>query len=197
MATIDIKARQINCKIVYYGTGLGGKTTNLRYVHQKTNPKQRGKLLSLETQSERTLFFDFFPMAAGKLAGMDLRFSFYTVPGQSFYNLTRKTILKDVDAVAFICDSHVDREEANVDSYLNLQENLREYKIELRELPHVIQYNKRDLEDVVPVEQMRREINLYGVPDFEASAATGVGVFETLRAVVRLASDRVKEQIKK
>lgn len=197
MATIDIKARQINCKIVYYGTGLGGKTTNLRFIHHKTNPKQRGKLLSLETQSERTLFFDFFPMAAGKLAGMDLRFSFYTVPGQSFYNLTRKTILKDVDAVAFICDSQVDREEANIDSYLNLQENLREHKIELRDLPHVIQYNKRDLVDIVPVEQMRKEINLYGVPDFEASAATGVGVFETLRALVKLASDRVKEQIKK
>jgi mutual gliding-motility protein MglA len=197
MATIDIKARQINCKVVYYGTGMGGKTTNLRYIHQKTNPKLRGKLLSLETQSERTLFFDFFPMAAGKLAGMDLRFSFYTVPGQSFYNLTRKTILKDVDAIAFICDSHVDREEANIDSYLNLQENLREYRIELRELPHVIQYNKRDLDEIVSVEQMRREINLYGVPDFEASAATGAGVFETLRAVVKLASDRVKEQLKK
>jgi mutual gliding-motility protein MglA len=197
MATIDIKARQINCKVVYYGTGMGGKTTNLRYIHQKTNPKLRGKLLSLETQSERTLFFDFFPMAAGKLAGMDLRFSFYTVPGQSFYNLTRKTILKDVDAIAFICDSHVDREEANIDSYLNLQENLRDYKIELRDLPHVIQYNKRDLVEIVPVEQMRSEINLYGVPDFEASAATGAGVFETLRAVVRLASDRVKEQLKK
>jgi mutual gliding-motility protein MglA len=195
MATIDIKARQINCKLVYYGTGLGGKTTNLRYIHAKTNPKQRGKLLSLETQSERTLFFDFFPMAAGKLAGMELRFSFYTVPGQSFYNLTRKTILKDVDAVAFICDSQLDREEANVDSYLNLEENLREYRVELRELPHVIQYNKRDLPDILPVEQMRAAINKYGVPDFEACATTGIGVFETLRAVVRLASDKVKAEL--
>lgn len=195
MATIDIKARQINCKIVYYGTGLGGKTTNLRYIHQKTNPKQRGKLLSLETQSERTLFFDFFPMAAGKLMGMDLRFSFFTVPGQSFYNLTRKTILKDVDAVVFVSDSQEDREEANVDSYLNLEENLREYKIELAEFPHVIQYNKRDLEDIVPVEQMRKEINLYGVPDFEGVAVKGVGVFETLRAVVKIATEKVKQQV--
>jgi signal recognition particle receptor subunit beta len=196
MATIDIKTRQINCKLVYYGTGMGGKTTNLRYIHKKTNPKLRGKLLSLETESERTLFFDFFPMAAGKLLGFDLKFSFYTVPGQSFYNLTRKTILKDVDGIAFICDSQVEREEANIDSYLNLQENLLEHKIELAQFPHVIQYNKRDLEDIIAVEKMRRDINLYGVPDFEAAALTGVGVFETLRAIVHLATERVKAELK-
>jgi signal recognition particle receptor subunit beta len=195
MATIDVKARQINCKLVYYGTGMGGKTTNLRYIYQKTNPKQRGKLLSLETESERTLFFDFFPMSAGKLKGLDLRFSFYTVPGQSFYNLTRKTILKDVDGVAFIADSHVDREEANVDSYLNLEENLLEHKIELAKFPHVIQYNKRDLDEVTAVEQMRKEINLYGVPDFEAVATSGEGVFDTLRTIVKLVTDKVKSEL--
>jgi len=195
MATIDIKTRQINCKLVYYGTGMGGKTTNLRYIHKKTNPKLRGKLLSLETESERTLFFDFFPMAAGKLMGFDLKFSFYTVPGQSFYNLTRKTILKDVDGIVFVSDSHIDREEANIDSYMNLEENLLELKIELSKFPHVIQYNKRDLEEVMGVEKMRTDINLYGVPDFEAAALTGVGVFETLRSIVGLTTERVKMKL--
>jgi signal recognition particle receptor subunit beta len=195
MATIDIKTRQINCKLVYYGTGMGGKTTNLRYIHKKTNPKLRGKLLSLETESERTLFFDFFPMAAGKLMGFDLKFSFYTVPGQSFYNLTRKTILKDVDGIVFVSDSHIDREEANIDSYMNLEENLQELKIELSKFPHVIQYNKRDLEEIMSVEKMRTDINLYGVPDFEAAALTGVGVFETLRSIVGLTTERVKMKL--
>jgi signal recognition particle receptor subunit beta len=192
MAVIDIKARQINCKLVYYGTGFGGKTTNLRHIHKKTNPKQRGQLLSLETESERTLFFDFFPMAAGKFMGFDLRFSFYTVPGQSFYNLTRKTILKDVDGIVFVSDSDPDREEANIDSYLNLQENLAEFKIDIAQFPHVIQYNKRDLPQVLAIEQMRREINVHGVPDFEAEALNGKGVFETLREVSKLTTERVK-----
>jgi len=197
MAVIDIKTRQINCKLVYYGTGLGGKTTNLRYIHKKTNPKQRGELLSLETESERTLFFDFFPMAAGKLMGFDLRLTFYTVPGQSFYNLTRKTILKDVDGVVFVSDSDPDREEANIDSYLNLQENLAEHGIELATFPHVIQYNKRDLQDIIELEAMRKELNLYGVPDFEAVALTGQGVFETLREVTKLSTASVKEKLSK
>ena len=195
MSKIDIKAKQINCKLVFYGTGMGGKTTNLRYIHKKTNPKQRGKLMSLETESERTLFFDFFPMAAGKLAGMDLRFAFYTVPGQSFYNLTRRTILKDVDGVVFVCDSQTERAEANVDSYLNLEENLREYKIELASFPHVIQYNKRDMDDIIPLEEMRRDINLYGVQDFEAAAVKGEGVFETLRGIVQLTTEKVKKEL--
>ena len=196
MSTIDIKKRQINCKIVYYGTGLGGKTTNLLVIHKKTNPKQRGKLLSLETESERTLFFDFFPMAGGKVMGFDVRFGFYTVPGQSFYNLTRRTILKDVDGVVFVCDSQVERAEANIDSYLNLQENLLEYKVELTKFPHVIQYNKRDLDDITPIEEMRRDINTFKVPDFEAAALQGDGVFETLRAIVKLAMDKVKTELK-
>ena len=197
MPSIDVKARQINCKLVYYGTGLGGKTTNLRHIHKKTNPKQRGKLVSLETESERTLFFDFFPMAAGKLMDFDLRFSFFTVPGQSFYNLTRRTILKDADGVVFVGDSQVDREEANIDSILNLEENLLEHKIELAKFPHVIQYNKRDMEEVIAVEDMRRELNKHGAPDFEAIAVQGDGVFETLRAIVKLTTDRVKQQLQR
>jgi signal recognition particle receptor subunit beta len=197
MATIDIKARQINCKLVYYGTGFGGKTTNLRYIHKKTNPKQKGQLLSLQTESERTLFFDFFPMAAGKFMGFDLRFSFYTVPGQSFYNLTRKTILKDVDGIVFVSDSDPDRQDANIDSYLNLKENLAELKIDLAQFPHVIQYNKRDLPQVLPIDVMRREINLHGVPDFEAEALNGKGVFETLREVTKFTTERVKSQLQR
>jgi signal recognition particle receptor subunit beta len=197
MAVIDIKARQINCKIVYYGTGFGGKTTNLRHIHKKTNPKQRGDLLSLQTESERTLFFDFFPMSAGTLMGFELRFTFYTVPGQSFYNLTRKTILKDVDGIVFVSDSDPDRQDANIDSYINLAENLAELKIEIAKFPHVIQYNKRDLPTVMPIEQMKRDINTYGVPDHEAVAMTGQGVFDTLRDVSKLTIEQVKGKIAK
>jgi hypothetical protein len=197
MPTIDIKARQVSCKLVYYGTGMGGKTSNLRFIHKKTNPKRRGKLLSLETESERTLFFDFFPMAAGKVMDFDLRFGFYTVPGQSFYNLTRRTILKDVDGIVFVCDSQIAREEANIDSYINLEENLQAYKIDLATFPHVIQYNKRDLDDILSVEEMRSAINKYNVPDFEASAMTGEGVFDTLRVIVKLTTDRVKKHLQR
>jgi len=182
-------------KIVYYGPGLCGKTTNLRFIHKKSNPKQRGKILSLETESERTLFFDFMPLAGGKLLGLDTRFSFYTVPGQSFYNLTRKTILKDVDGVVFVGDSQNERLEASIDSYYNLEENLQEHKVELAKLAHVIQYNKRDLEDVAPLDEMRKEINLYSVPDFEAAALKGEGVFETLREIVRLVTASVKKEL--
>ncbi len=197
MPIVDAKARQLSCKLVYYGPGLCGKTTNLRYIHKKTNPKQRGKLVSLETESERTLFFDFFPMAVGKLMGLEARFSFYTVPGQSFYNLTRKTILRDVDGVVFVCDSHTDRMDANVDSYLNLEENLRTYKVEMKDLPQVIQYNKRDLEDVAAVEEMRKQVNIYGAPDFEATALSGEGVFETLRKIVELVKEKTKKDLKR
>ena len=195
MPVIDVKKRQLLCKLVYYGTGLGGKTTNLRYIHKKSNPKTRGKLISLETETERTLFFDFFPLSMGKVKGLDTRFSFYTVPGQSFYNLTRKTILKDVDGVVFVADSHEDRFEANIDSYLNLGENLMTYKVDLSDLPHVIQYNKRDLEQISPVEELRKELNTFDVPDFEAVALEGKGVFETLRTAVKLVIGRVTKDL--
>lgn len=195
MANIDAKARQINCKIVFYGPGMGGKTTNLRHIHETSNPKQRGDLLSLETESDRTLFFDFFPLAGGKLMGLDTRFSFFTVPGQSFYNLTRKTILKDVDGIVFVGDSQTKRLDATIDSYVNLEENLREHKVELAKLPHVIQYNKRDMDSITSLKEMRREINFYNVPDFEASALKGDGVMETLKAVVRLVVAQAKKDL--
>jgi signal recognition particle receptor subunit beta len=174
---------------------LGNATDRHQGVHKKTNPAQRGNLLSLETESERTLFFDFFPMSMGKVLGLDTRFSFYTVPGQSFYNLTRKTILKDVDGVVFVADSQSDRMDANVDSYLNLQENLLGHKIELKSFAHVIQYNKRDLDDVSPIEEMRREINVHSVPDFEAIATKGDGVFETLRTIIQMVMKNVKKEL--
>lgn len=195
MPFIDIKKNLLQCKIVYYGTGLGGKTTNLRKIHEKTDPKMRGKLLSLETETERTLFFDFVPISVGKIKGLETRFSFYTVPGQSFYNLTRKAILKDVDGVVFVSDSQEIRMEANIDSYMNLEENLLEYKKKITELPHVIQYNKRDLDEIVSVATMREEINVHKVPDFEAVAVEGTGVFETLRTIVRMVAEKVTKDL--
>ena len=186
MPYVDVKKRLIHLKIVYYGTGMGGKTTNLKFLYEKTDPKLRGKMMSLATQTERTLFFDFVPMSLGKIKGLETRFNFYTVPGQSFYNLSRKAILKDVDGLVFIADSQTDRFEANVDSFLNLEENMLEMKLPLGNVPHVIQYNKRDLSPVTPVEELRRELNKYKVPDFEAVAAKGAGVMETVRAAIQL-----------
>jgi mutual gliding-motility protein MglA len=195
MPFIDVKKQLLQCKIVYYGTGMGGKTTNLKMIHQQTDPKMRGKLLSLETESERTLFFDFVPLSVGKIKGLDTRFSFYTVPGQSFYNLTRKAILKDVDGLVFVSDSQDERMEANIDSILNLEENLLEYKREISKTPLVIQYNKRDMDDIVSVDEMRTELNKWGVPDFEAVAIKGQGVFETLREIVRRTAQKVTKDL--
>lgn len=185
MPYVDVKKRLIHLKIVYYGTGMGGKTTNLKCLYEKTDPKLRGKMMSLATQTERTLFFDFVPMSLGKIKGLETRFNFYTVPGQSFYNLSRKAILKDVDGLVFVADSQSDRFEANIDSFLNLEENLLEMRLPLADLPHVIQYNKRDLSPLSSVEELRREVNKYKVPDFEAVAAQGTGVMETVRVVIQ------------
>ncbi|MBN2496118.1 MAG: GTPase domain-containing protein [Deltaproteobacteria bacterium] len=196
MAFIDVKKGQLQCKIVYYGTGLGGKTTNLRFLHKETDPKKRGKLLSLETETERTLFFDFVPISMGKIKGLETRFSFYTVPGQSFYNLTRRAILKQVDGIVFVSDSQVSRMEANIDSILNLEENLQTYGIQLKSVPHVIQYNKRDLEDTVSVDEMRNELNRYHVPDFEAVAIKGEGVIEAMGMIVKMVTEKVVFDLK-
>ena len=195
MPFVDVKKRQLECKIVFCGTGMGGKTTNLRMIHQGTEPKMRGKLLALETESERTLFFDFVPISVGKIRGLDTRFAFYTVPGQSFYNLTRKAILKDVDGIVFVSDSQEDRMDANVDSILNLKENLETHNIKLQNLPHVIQYNKRDLSPITTVDEMREELNPYQAPDFEAVATKGTGVFETLREIVQMVVVRVTKDL--
>ena len=191
MPFVDVKKDQLQCKIVFYGTGMGGKTTNLRVIHSNTAQNMRGKLLSLETETERTLFFDFVPLSVGKVKGLDTRFSFYTVPGQSFYNLTRKAILKDVDGIVFISDSQTSRMEANIDSYYNLEENLLTHNFQLENVPHVIQYNKRDLEDIVSVDEMRKDLNRFSVPDFEAIAIEETGVMDTLNKVVEMVLEKV------
>ena len=186
MSFINYASREINCKIVYYGPGLCGKTTNLQFVYQKTAPEAKGKMISLATETERTLFFDFLPLALGEIRGFKTRFHLYTVPGQVFYDASRKLILKGVDGVVFVVDSQEERMDANSESLDNLRDNLEEQGYDLNKLPFVIQYNKRDLPNLIPVEELRREFNRTGVPDFEACAATGDGVFETLKAVAKL-----------
>ncbi|OQX68659.1 MAG: gliding-motility protein MglA [Sorangiineae bacterium NIC37A_2] len=186
MPFVNFMAREINCKIVYYGPGLCGKTTNLQYIYERTNPDARGKMISLATETERTLFFDFLPLALGEIRGFKTRFHLYTVPGQVFYDASRKLILKGVDGVIFVADSQFERLEANLESMDNLRENLAEQGYDLDKIPFVIQYNKRDLPNVVDVAELRAELNPRGVPDFEANARTGEGVFETLKAVSKL-----------
>jgi mutual gliding-motility protein MglA len=183
MSMINYASREINCKIVYYGPGLGGKTTNLEYVYEKVAPSTRGKLISLATESERTLFFDFLPVDLGTIRGFKTRFHLYTVPGQVYYNASRKLILKGVDGVVFVADSHPARLDANLESMDNLYQNLAEHDFDLRELPFVIQFNKRDLPDALPVERLAATLNPTGVPSFEAIGTRGVGVFDTLKAI--------------
>jgi signal recognition particle receptor subunit beta len=185
MSFINYSSREINCKIVYYGPGLCGKTTNLQYIYGKTNPDVKGKMISLATETERTLFFDFLPLALGEIRGFKTRFHLYTVPGQVFYDASRKLILKGVDGVVFVADSQIERMEANVESLENLAVNLKEQGYELSNVPYVIQYNKRDLPNAAPVEEMRRLLNPAGAVEFEACATTGQGVFETLKAVAK------------
>jgi signal recognition particle receptor subunit beta len=186
MSMINYALREINCKIVYYGPGLGGKTTNLEYVYEKVSPNTRGKLISLATETERTLFFDFLPVDLGTIRGFKTRFHLYTVPGQVYYNASRKLILKGVDGVVFVGDSQVERLDANLESMHNLYENLNEYDIDLRETPFVIQYNKRDLPNVSSLQEMQAHLNPDAVPHFEAVAVNGAGVFDTLKAVSKL-----------
>jgi mutual gliding-motility protein MglA len=186
MSFINFSTREINCKLVYYGPGLCGKTTNLQHIFNKTNPEARGKLISLETDTERTLFFDFLPLSLGELpGGFKTRFHLYTVPGQVFYDASRKLILKGVDGVVFCADSQLARMEANLESVDNLRSNLAEQGDSLDRLPYVVQYNKRDLQTAMPLQEMRQMINTTNVPDFEAIAPKGVGVFETLKAIAK------------
>jgi hypothetical protein len=192
MSFINYMAREINCKIVYYGPGLCGKTTNLQYIYERTNPEAKGKMISLATETERTLFFDFLPLALGEIRGFKTRFHLYTVPGQVFYDASRKLILKGVDGVIFVADSQIERLEANQESVDNLRINLAEQGYSLEKIPYVVQYNKRDLPNVVEVEELRTLINPMKVPDYEAVARTGVGVFDTLKAVSKLVLTELK-----
>ncbi|HEY4715768.1 MAG TPA: ADP-ribosylation factor-like protein [bacterium] len=186
MSFINYSSREINCKIVYYGPGLGGKTTNLQYIYDKTNPQAKGKMISLATETERTLFFDFLPLSLGEIKGFKTRFHLYTVPGQVFYDASRKLILKGVDGVVFVADSQMERMDANMDSMDNLKQNLVEHGYDVDKIPLVMQYNKRDLPNSASMEELRRVLNPKGFPDFEGVAPKGVGVFETLKTVVKL-----------
>jgi len=185
MTFINYAAREINCKIVYYGPGLCGKTTNIQFVYDKTGTGSKGKLISLATESERTLFFDFLPIELGTIRGFRTRFHLYTVPGQVFYDASRKLILKGVDGVVFVADSQEARMDANIESLRNLKENLKEHGLNFEKVPYVLQVNKRDLPTAVPLLEMERALRLKNEPVFEAVASRGTGVFETLKAVVK------------
>jgi len=193
MSFINYSSREINCKIVYYGPGLCGKTTNLQYIYSKTNPDLKGKMISLATETERTLFFDFLPLALGQIRGFKTRFHLYTVPGQVFYDASRKLILKGVDGVVFVADSQVERMEANLESLENLKLNLAEQGMDIMSTPYVVQYNKRDLPNAADLDEMKRLLNSGGVADFEACATVGKGVFETLKAVARSVLQDLKQ----
>ena len=185
MTFINYVAREINCKIVYYGPGLCGKTTNLQYVYQITNPENKGKMISLATETERTLFFDFLPLNLGLIRGFQARFHLYTVPGQVFYDSSRKLILKGADGVVFVADSQEERIDANLESVSNLAENLKEHGFDIYKIPYVLQLNKRDLPNILPAEELTKQLQVKGEPVFEAVATEGVGVLNTLKSVAR------------
>jgi mutual gliding-motility protein MglA len=186
MSMINYASREINCKLVYYGPGLGGKTTNLEYVYSRVNPDTRGKLISLATEQERTLFFDFLPVDLGSIRGFKTRFHLYTVPGQVYYNASRRLILKGVDGLVFVADSQAERMDANIAALENLYENLVRLRLRPTQLPIVLQWNKRDLPSALPVEELRRQLNPMGLQEYEAVAVQGTGVFDTLKAVSKL-----------
>jgi signal recognition particle receptor subunit beta len=192
MSFINYAQREINCKIVYYGPGLCGKTTNLQYIYNKTNPEAKGKMISLATETERTLFFDFLPLSLGEIRGFRTRFHLYTVPGQVFYDASRKLILKGVDGVVFVADSQIERMEANIESFENLRDNLQEQGYSLDKIPYVVQYNKRDLPNAAPLTELEEVCNPKRVSSFEAVATKGVGVFDTLKAVAKLVLTELK-----
>jgi len=193
MSFINYSSREINCKIVYYGPGLCGKTTNLQYIYAKTNPEAKGKMISLATETERTLFFDFLPLSLGEIRGFKTRFHLYTVPGQVFYDASRKLILKGVDGVVFVADSQIERMEANLESMENLRVNLAEQGYDLKAIPYVIQYNKRDLPNAASIEELHRLLNPGNISEFQSIAATGWGVFDTLKAIAKLVLQELKK----
>ncbi len=195
MALFNYAAREISAKIVYYGPGLSGKTTNIEMIHSMLDPDRRGKLISLPTETDRTLFFDFLPFELGEIKGFKVRFHLYTVPGQVFYNQTRRLVLQGVDGVVFVADSQVSMLEANLESLKNLEENLATYGKKLEEIPFVIQYNKRDLKNIMSVEELNRHLNKLNVPYFEAIAITGEGVKETLMEISKMVFNHLRKTL--
>src|SRR3989441_6602991 len=193
MTFINYASREINCKIVYYGPGLCGKTTNLQFIYDSTAAQAKGKLISLATETDRTLFFDFMPLELGTVRGFKTRFHLYAVPGQVFYEASRKLILRGVDGVVFVADSQEERLDANLEALENLQENLKEHGYDFKKMPYVLQLNKRDLPSAMPLEDLKREISKKDEPTFEAVAFQGKGVFETLKEVARLVLIELKK----
>lgn len=183
MSFVNKNAKEIHCKIVYYGPSLGGKTTNIQWIYQKTNNDQKSKLIALNTNNERTLFFDFLPLHLGDVNGYKVRFHLYTVPGQVVYDASRKLILKGLDGVIFVADSQKERMEENIESWKNLKTNLRQQGYDVEKVPIVIQYNKRDLPNASSVQELRMALNEFNLPDFEAVASQGEGVFETFKTL--------------
>lgn len=194
MATTNFANKEINCKIVYYGPGLCGKTTNLQYIFSKIGNNSKGKLISLATETDRTLFFDFMPLNLGKIRGFNVRFHLYTVPGQVYYNASRKLVLKGLDGVVFVADSQESRFDANIESLENLKENLSSHNFNLEQVPFVIQYNKQDLSNLSPISEMEQTLNYLKVPSFKSVAINGKGVFDTLKMISYLVLKKLKNQ---
>ncbi|GAB4376055.1 MAG: GTPase domain-containing protein [Acidobacteriota bacterium] len=192
MPFINYAHRELTCKLVYYGPGLGGKTTNLQWIYEKSAPDAKGKMVSLATETDRTLFFDLLPLSLGQIRGFKIRFQLYTVPGQIFYDASRRLIVKGADAVAFVADSQKARFDANIESLKNLEENLRQNGIDLATIPYVLQLNKRDLPTALPREQLEKALRFKGEPVFEAVAIQGIGVFETLKSLVKQTLARLR-----
>ena len=183
MALINYATREVNCKLVYYGTGLGGKTTNLEFIHKQVPPHVRGEMVSLATPTERTLYFDFLSLDLGSVAGFKTRFALYTVPGQEEYNASRKLILNGVDGIVFVADSQREKWQENIDSLKNMEENLADYGLRFEDVPIVLQYNKRDMPTAVSADELQAALNTRNLPAFQAVAVQGVGVFDTLKSL--------------
>jgi mutual gliding-motility protein MglA len=192
MSFVNYHTKEINCKIVYYGPGLGGKTTNVQHIYQKTSGQVKGKMISLNTENERTLFFDFLPLDLGEIRGYKTRLHLYTVPGQVFYESSRKLILRGIDGLIFVADCQVERMEANIESFLSLEKNMEEHGYDLDKLPYVFQWNKRDLPNISSLQELGQRLNKKGVPEFEAIATSGVGVFETLKMISKMVLLKIK-----
>ena len=194
MVQINFALKEVNCKVVYYGPGLSGKTTNLEVVHSKAPKANVGELTSIATEGDRTLFFDFLPLNLGSVAGMTTKFQIYTVPGQVYYNSTRKLVLQGADGIVFVADSRRGKMDENLESLANLEENLKEYGMDIRSIPVVLQYNKRDFPDVYSVEELEDKLNKHKAPYFEAVAVTGEGVFPTLKKLSQMVLESLNRQ---
>jgi len=195
MSLVNYSTREILCKIVYYGPGRSGKTTNLQYIYSQVPWDRKGEMISLATETDRTLFFDFLPLDLGEISGFRMRFQLYTVPGQVYYNATRKLVLQGADGVVFVADSQVSQLDENLESFRNLHENLLEQVTDVREIPLVLQYNKRDLPNILPLDLLEEELNFRNVPSHPAAALLGEGVFDTLRSISELVLRRLSRRL--